>query len=134
MSGEHKFYDYIDEGGNNIIEDWLNNEGRSAKANFIIRIELLAASPPRGFVDSVWQYPYVTPLTGQWEGFVEIRVKANNNQYRLIGKKVDRDILLVAWGYHDGKGWNTADTPSTAKERVDQMLNNPDKYRRDHEL
>ena len=136
MGKEHTFYDYIDAdgGGSNIIKGWLNDGGSSANANFINRIELLEASPPGGFVDSVWQPPFVIPLRGNWKGFIEIRTRANNNQYRLIGKKDDRDIFLVTWGFHDGKGWRTNVTPTTAQERVTQMMENFAKYGREHEL
>lgn len=136
MGTQHTFHDYIDAdgGGGNIIKDWLNDGASAANANFIIRIELLEASPPGGFEDSVWRPPFVISLKGKWKGFIEIRTKANNNQYRLIGKKVGRDIFLVTWGFHDGKGWHSDVTPTTAQERVNRMIDNPTVYRRDHEF
>ena len=70
----------------------------------------------------------------KYKDFIEIKVKANNRQYRLIGKRVNRDILLVGWGFHDGKGWHTELTPATAQERAVQMMDTPAKYRREHEL
>ena len=88
--------------------------------------------------DLVWKTKFVKPLTvGKWKkykDFIEIKVKANNRQYRLIGKRVNRDILLVGWGFHDGKGWHTELTPATAQERAVQMMDTPAKYRREHEL
>jgi len=97
-------------------------------------ISQLEASPPSGFMDSVWKPPFAYDLKSPWKGFTEIRVKANKIRYRLIGTKIDRDVLLVTWGLHDGQGWHTGIPPSTAKIRVNQMIANPLKYRREHEL
>lgn len=136
MNAEHRFYDYVDSDGHNVIENWLNTEGKNARARFILRIEQLAGSPPGGTEISVWKPPFVKPLTAskwkQVQDFIEIRVKENKKQYRLIGKKLGRDIFLVGWGFHDSKGWNTEITPVTAQERAGQMIDNPFKFRREH--
>ena len=134
MGSEYTFYDYIDENGNNVIRDWLNGGGNPAKARFIMVISQLEASPPRGFMDSVWKPRFAYDLKGSWKGFTEIRAKVNKIQYRLIGRKIDRDVLLVTWGLHDGQGWHTGIPSGTAKIRVNQMVTNPSKYRREHEL
>jgi hypothetical protein len=140
MNTIHQFYDYFDADGGrtNLIDDWLSNEGSPARARFINRIELLSGSPPGGMEDTVWKPQYVKPLSnGKWKqfkDFIEIRVKENRKQYRLIGKKIDREIFLVTWGFHDGKGWHMDITPATANERANQMIGNLSKYRREHEL
>lgn len=136
MGTEFTFYDYIDADGDggNVIKTWLNGDGKPVKVKYFLRINQLEASPPRGFKDTVWQHPYVDNLEGDWKGFIEIRVEKDDIQYRLIGQKQDRDVLLVTWGYHDGKGWNTDIPPGTAKIRVKNMLEVTLKYRRKHEL
>lgn len=136
MGAEYTFYDYIDADGDggNLINNWLNGGGKPAKARYIIVIGNLEASPPRGFTDTVWKHPYVIDLHGEWQSYIEIRVKKDKNQYRLIGKKLDRDVLLVTWGYHDGRGWYTDITPETADIRIDRMIKNPLRYRRKHEF
>jgi hypothetical protein len=136
MGIEYTFYDYIDADGDgtNVIKSWLNGVGNPAKARFIMEISQLEASPPSGFMDSVWKPPYAYDLKGSWKGFTEIRVKLDKIRYRLIGKKINRDVLLVTWGLHDGQGWHTGIPPGTAKIRVNQMVANPLKYRREHEL
>ena len=136
MGTEYTFYDYIDadRDGSNVIKSWLNGDGKSAEGKFFIRIELLEGSPPRGFQDTVWHHPFVDNLKEEWKGFIEIRIQKDEIQYRLIGQKQDRDVLLVTWGYHDGKGWNTDIPPGTAKIRVKNMLEDPLKYRRKHEI
>ena len=138
MSTEHRFYDYINIDGSNLIEVWLSGDGKASRARFINRLEMLSGSPPSGKQDSVWKSKYVKPLTGgkwgKYKDFIEIRVKENNIQYRLIGKKIDREIFLVSWGFHDGKGWHSDITPATAQERANRMIANPATYRREHEL
>lgn len=135
MGSEHTFYDYIDAdgSGDNVIKSWLDSNGKGAKAGFILRIGQLEASPPGGMEGSVWEWPFVVRLTGSWKGFIELRKKVNKIQYRLIGKKIDRRVFLVTWGLHDGQGWHAGIPPKTAQIRVDQMIANPAKYRRDHE-
>ncbi len=136
MGVEHTFYDYIDAdgSGDNVIKSWLNGEAKDAKANFIIMISQLEGSLPGGMEDSVWKPPFVKPLTGEWKGFIELRKKVNNIQYRLIGKKISRSVFLVTSALHDGQGWHTGIPPKTAQIRVDQMITNPANYRRTHEL
>jgi hypothetical protein len=138
MSKEHNFYDYLDGSGGNAIKDWLTDGGSIARFKFNIRIELLSASPPGDNRDSVWRPNFVKPLEEdgwkKYKDFIELRAKVNREQYRLIGKKIDREILLVGWGFHDGKGWNTSITPAMAQDRVNQMISNPGKYKVEHEI
>lgn len=136
MGSEYTFYDYIDAdgSGNNVIKSWLDGDGNPAKVRFTLIISYLEASKPSGCQDSVWNTSCVRDLKGQWKGFTEIRVKANKIQYRLVGKKINRNVLLVTWCLHDGQGWHTDITPGTANMRVSQMSVNPQKYRREHEL
>jgi len=138
MGSQFTFYDYIDaEGsGTNIIKDWLNSEGKEAKARFNRMISYLEESPPAGYRDSVWCDPYVWPLRNEWKGFKEIRKKVKGVQYRLIGKVVEvkgvRNVYLVTWGYHVGK-WAANITVEEAIDRVNKMNSEPDKYRIEHE-
>ena len=134
MSNEFTFYDYIDADGSgvNIINDWLNGDGKAAKAYFNSMINNLEASPPAGSQDSVWHHPYTWPLHEQWKGFIEIRKKAKRVQYRLIGKIEGRNVFLVTWGYHKGS-WTTASTPQACMDRVAQMQSNPRKYGKEHD-
>ena len=57
MGREFTFYDYIDANGVNVIRDWLNGDGKPAKAYFTVIIGQLEASPPPGGKDSVWRLP-----------------------------------------------------------------------------
>lgn len=134
MGTEFTFYDYIDadKGRVNVTNDWLNGDGKRAKAHFNSMIRNLEGSPQAGSKDSVWDPPYTLPLRGEWKGFREIRKKVDKIQYRLICKVEDRDVFLVTWGFHKGS-WETDITPQTGKDRVSQMNNNPAKYRRDHD-
>jgi len=133
MGTEFTFYDFIDadNGGKNIIDDWLNSDGKNVKKHFNAMIRNLEASPPPGTQDTVWSAPFTWPLHEEWRGFLEIRKKVNNIQYRLICKMEGREVFIVTWGYHKGY-WETAISHRTAEIRVMQMRNEPDKYRRKH--
>jgi hypothetical protein len=135
MGSEFTFYDYFDADGvgTNIINDWLNGDGKEAKAYFNRTIGYLEGSPPAGFQDTVWRDPYVWPLHNEWVDFYEIRKKLKKVAYRLIGKVEGRNVFLVTWAYHKGKNWETDITIQTAKERVNQMKNDAVKYRREHD-
>ena len=134
MGSEFTFYDYIDVDGSgaNVINDWLNGDGKEAKAYFNRMIGYLEGSLPAGSQESVWQHPYTWLLRGKWKDFIEIRKKVKGVQYRLVGKVEGRKVFLVTWGFHKGT-WETDITPQTGKERAAQMKNNPGKYRREHD-
>lgn len=135
MGSEFTFYDYIDAdgGGNNVIKDWLNGGGSAAKARFTVLIELLESSPPRGHKDTIWKYPYMKPMEGEWAGFVELRRKDGNVQHRLLAQIRGRGIYLVASGIHKEQNFTTDVSPQTALKRVQEMIDDPARYRREHE-
>jgi len=135
MGAEFTFYDYFDADGSgaNAINGWLNGEGSKAKAHFNLMIGYLEASPPAGFQESVWSPNYVWPLRGKWRDFIELRRKIDRIQYRLIGCIEGRSVFLVTWGYHKG-AWETDITARSARERVEQMKNDWNKYRREHDF
>ncbi len=138
MGSEFTFYDYIDAdgGGDNVIKSWLNGEGELAKGHFMMIIGQLEGSPPPRSEDSVWGKPYTKRMENKkgenWEGFIELR-KKGSIQYRLIAKMQGRSVFLVACGIHKGQNYKTDVSPQTALKRVDQMINDPVKYRREHE-
>ena len=130
MGSEYTFYDYVDADGmgSNMINDWLNDGGRDAKAGLNAIIRHLEATPP-----ALWSKPIAYPLHNEWRGFWELRKKIKRVPYRLIGKMEGREILLVTWGFHKGR-WRVEATVQTAKERVEQMIGEPVKYRREHDF
>jgi hypothetical protein len=134
MGSEFTFYDYIDADGSgvNIINTWMNGDGKAAKAYFNTMIHNLEASPPAGTQYSLWQHHYVGHLHDEWKGFREIRKEAKGVQYRLICKIEKRNVFLVTWGYHRGR-WITDSTPQTCMDRVVQMQSNPRKYGEEHD-
>ncbi|MBF8264658.1 MAG: hypothetical protein HW384_522 [Dehalococcoidia bacterium] len=132
MGSEFTFYDYIDANGVNVIRNWLNGDGKPAKMFFTTIIGQLEASPPPGGKDSVWKHPYTWPMKGEWDGFFELRKEASGVQYRLLGQIRNRVVFLVAYGIHKDQYYNTDVTSQTARNRVNQMEDNPAKYRREH--
>ena len=138
MASEFTFYDYIDADGDgtNVISSWLNGEGRDAKPHFAVIMPYLEASSPPGFNDTFWKEPYAKLMRNKrekWKGFIELRKQAKNVQYRLIGQMEGRTVFLVAHGIHKGQNYTTDVSPQTALRRVQQMKNNPARYRREHE-
>ena len=133
MGSEYTFYDYIDaDGGNaNVINAWLNGQGKPAKGHFNHVLLNLEGSPPPGYTDTVWHRPYVHTLEKPWDGFVELR-KTGSVQYRLIGYVEGRSVFLVGKGFHQGS-WKTDITPVTGRERVSRMKKDPARYRRPHD-
>ena len=66
MASEFTFYDYFDADGDkiNVINKWLNGDGKLAKAHFNRTIGYLEGSRPAGLQDSVWGKPFTWPLHG----------------------------------------------------------------------
>lgn len=128
MGSEFTFYDYVDADGSgeNIINGWLNGGGRPVKAHFAMVIRHLEESPPAN-----WPSQYTKPMKHEWGGFRELR-KTGRVQYRLIGKIVQRKVLLVASGIHKDQYYITDVTPQVAAARVRQMISDP-RYRREHD-
>ncbi len=135
MGSEFTFYDYIDAdgSGDNVISSWLNNEGKPAKARFTMMIASLEASPPSGMQDSVWKEPYTETLKYEWDGFIAIRGKKGRVQYRLLGQMLGRKVFLVTCGIHKSKKYITDVSSKIALKRIEQMANDPARYRREHE-
>ncbi len=133
MGSEYTFYDYIDADGDgsNVINAWLNGQGKLAKAHFNHVILNLEGSPPPGYKDTVWHPHFVHALEKPWKGFVEFR-KTGSVQFRLVGQVEGRSVFLVGMGFHRGR-WETDITPATGKERVSQMKKDPARYRRPHD-
>lgn len=135
----YTFYDYIDADGNgtNVIRSWLNGDGKDAKPRFAVLIPLMETSSPPGSENSFWTEPYAKLLKNRrrekWGGFTEIRIKAKNVQYRLLGQIEGRAVFLVACGIHKDQHFTTDVSPETALNRINQMKNSPAKYRREHE-
>ena len=133
MGKEFTFYDYLDADGDgsNIINGWLNGDGKDAKAHFTNVIPHLEVTPPP------WSTKYVTFMSRDWKGFIELRKtgrsKTGRIQYRVLGQIQKRDVYLVAYGIHEGKDFPTDVPPDKASIRVKQMIENPAKYRRQHD-
>ena len=73
------FYDYVDENGENLINRWLNNEGKKAKSKFNSWIRHLEGTAP-----GKWKRPLIDTLTDDCEGLLEIRAIQSGINYRLL--------------------------------------------------
>ncbi len=77
---EWLFFDYIDERGTNLIQDWLvDRRAVPVKARAKIQRILLQLAGT-----ALWTRPLASNLDG-YEGIVEIRIRWMNTQYRLLG-------------------------------------------------
>ncbi len=130
MDGGFIFYDYLDadSGGENVIRSFLDRCEKSTKAFLNSMIRHLEASP-----FSTWREPYTKPLDGAWEGFFEIRKQGRKTRARLVFKIENRQVFLVATGFHRSR-WQVDITPAVAKQRVCQMTEHPELYRRRHDF
>lgn len=70
------FKDFVSPAGRNLIHEWL--EGLPARARINARIRLLELTDELRFPD-------VRILRGECRGLFELRVKADNVQYRPLG-------------------------------------------------
>ncbi len=80
MGTEFTFYDYVENDGTNPILDWLNSLGLKGRLKFNVTIDHLAATPK-----GEWRRPWVDTLTGDCDGFFEIRRTVARVEQRLIG-------------------------------------------------
>jgi len=135
MSNEYTFYDYInaDGDGTNVIKSWLNGCGKPSKAGFINLIGGLESSPLRGKQESLWKYPHMKSMKKDWKGFIELRKEVMRVQYRIIGQKRGRDVLLVACAIHKDQHYDSTVPSRTALNRIGQMISHPARYRSEHE-
>jgi len=134
MTKEYHFYDYIDadKGSVNVINTWLNNEAKDSKFHFNQVIKHLEASTPPGTQGTFWIKKYAKRMKGDWKGFWEIRRQVKNVQYRLMGWMNGREVFLVAYATHK-EDYLPIISSTTAKNRVRQIIDNPKKYRRNHD-
>ena len=135
MASEFTFYDYInaDGDGTNVIKNWLNGYGKPAKAGFMNLIGGLESSPLPGKQESLWKYPHMKAMKNDWKGFIELRKEVMRVQYRLIGQRRGREVLLVTCAIHKDQNYESEAPPRTASNRVAQMISNPIRYRKEHE-
>ena len=135
MGKEYTFYDYINADGDgiNVINYWLHNNGKDSKFHFNEVIKYLEASTPPGTQGTFWTKKYAKRMQDEWKGFWEIRREVKNVQYRLLGWMHGREVHLVACATHKGRNFPTTISSTTAKNRVGQMIDNPTKYRRNHD-
>ena len=64
------FYDYVDTKGKNLINLWLNDEAKRAKAQFNSTIHMLESIPY-----GTWRRPWVDTLKGKCKGLFEVRLQ-----------------------------------------------------------
>jgi len=129
MGSEFTFFDYVDDGGANIIWDWFEGDGRKAKAKFNARLMYLEATPP-----GQWSRPYVDHLSGSCAGLLEIRAKVDV-QYRLLGffGPGPREVTLVLGVIKKGSR-SLMLACDRALRLKDTAFANPNQHRREHDF
>lgn len=91
MGSEFTFQDFVDDGGTNVIHDWLPMIPVGAKAKFNKWIPHLEATRP-----GEWKRPLVDTLDGHCAGLFEIRVEWGKQQYRMLGThNAEREPVLL---------------------------------------
>lgn len=91
MGSEFTFQDFVDDGGNNVIHDWLAVIPVRAKVKFNKWLPHLEGTP-----SGEWKRPLVDTLDGHCKGLFEIRVAWGNRQYRMLGThNAEREPVLL---------------------------------------
>ena len=106
------FLDFVGPDGSNYIKAWIEGLPASVrvkvKAKFTTRLQNLAG------ISLLGSTPYVTPLTGECSGLVEIKFEVMNVQYRPLafyGPAREEITILIGAEERGGKL-----VPSTACE------------------
>lgn len=93
MGSEFTFYDFVDDGGRNIVHDWMEQIPPKAKAKFnkwFLHLE--------GMPHGQWTRPMVDTLDGHCAGLFEVRVSLDR-QYRILGAHNDRQEPTLLHGF-----------------------------------
>ncbi len=72
------FLDYVDPGGQNAIKLWLDSLPTKVKARINTRLQHLAG------LDVLSDTRYTEKLSGKYSNLIEIKIEANNVQYRPL--------------------------------------------------
>ena len=93
MGAEFTLYDYMDENGVNLIDQWL--KGREVPKQIRVKMTKwllhLEATPP-----GQWRRPQVDTLTDHCDGLFEVRAPHAGTHYRILGSHThDREPTLL---------------------------------------
>lgn len=91
MGSEFTFYDFVDDSGVNVVDQWLQGIPKGAKQKFNKWLTHLEATP-----HGSWSRPLVDKLSGRCAGLFEVRVKLSRQQYRILAMHTpdQKPILL----------------------------------------
>src|SRR5437762_2423997 len=84
-----RFFDYCSEAGNNLIEEWYQNQAEEAQADFDTTLKYLS-------ITEDWRGLKEFKMLGR-DGLGEIRFRTNNVQYRPAGSFGPGDRMFTIW-------------------------------------
>jgi len=107
-----KFLNYVNQGGKNVIEHWLQTLPTLARIQINTRIQYLEITKHLG-------RPYTATLKGPCKGLIELRVKVKNILYRPIAchGPNDGEITILAGAIEKGGKFEPLGVCKTALER-----------------
>lgn len=96
-----------------IFTRWLSGLDVEARERIKALIRRLRVSPI-----AMWSRPYVAPISSH-KGIVELRIKANNIQYRPLGcyGPGPHTFTILVGSYKKGKQWEPQNALKTADKR-----------------
>ncbi|HEY5174999.1 MAG TPA: hypothetical protein VII95_05485 [Terriglobales bacterium] len=112
---EWSFWDYIDERGINLIQEWLMNKHEvPVKARAKIQLILLRLAGT-----ALWTRPLASNLD-DYDGIVEIRICRMNVQYRLLGFRGpdERQFTILFPAKEQGDEFVPRTAPQIAQTRM----------------
>jgi len=131
MGSEFTFYDYVDDGGRNVVHDWLHGSDlpMGVKVKFTNWLQHLEGTPP-----GEWKRPLVDTLDGHCAGLFEVRVSHSHRQYRILGSHmgVDRTPTLMHCFIKPDDRVSEEDCDQALLRKA-QVEGDPNKHRVEHD-
>ena len=127
MGTEFTFHDFVDEGGKNVVHDWLGGLPLGVKVkinNRLLHLEALNRGQ--------WQRPFVDTLDGHCAGLFEIRSSRQGVQYRLLGAHNEEQKPVLLHGFIKPDDRVDERECDEAFARNAQVEANPGKHRTEH--
>lgn len=120
--------DFVNEGGTNVIHEWLHKLSKGARSRINNRLDLMRKLPQL-------QMPYARVRVAEGDGLIEIRVKAEKVQHRPLAfyGPYQGDVTLLVGAIEKNDRLMPPDACATALRRKRQAQTDPARFTCDHD-